>query len=53
VHVLAVSRGFDLRVATALIDTGVGISIRIITSSKGNNVGRLRVHAGVKERNLL
>jgi hypothetical protein len=38
-----VARGFELRIATALSDKGVGIS----------SVGRLRVQAGVDERHLL
>jgi hypothetical protein len=42
VHDVAVARGFELRIATALSDMGVG-----------NNVGRLRVHAGVDERHSL
>jgi hypothetical protein len=50
VHVVAVSRGFELRTATALGDRGVGINNRCSTSS---SVGRLRVQAGVKERHLL
>jgi hypothetical protein len=53
VHVVAVSRGFELRIATALSDRGVGISSRTCTTSNSSNVGRLRVHAGVKERHLL
>jgi hypothetical protein len=54
VHVVAVSRGFELRIATVLSDKGVGISSRSSTSSNNNNnVGRLRVHVGVKERHLL
>jgi hypothetical protein len=53
VHVVAVSRGFELRIATALSDMGVGISSRSSTNSNNNSVGRLRVQAGVKERHLL
>jgi uncharacterized UPF0146 family protein len=33
VHVVAVSIGFELRIATALSDRGVGISSRSSTSS--------------------
>jgi hypothetical protein len=50
VHVVAVSRGFELRIATALSDMCVGMNSR---SSTNNNVGRMRVQAGVKERHLL
>ena len=50
VHGVAVARGFELRIATALSDKGVGISTR---SSNNSNVGRLRVQASVKERHLL
>jgi hypothetical protein len=53
VHVVAVSRGFELRSATALSDKGVGISSRSSTSSNSSSIGRLRVHADVKERHLL
>jgi hypothetical protein len=49
VHVVAVPRGFELRIAAALSDKGVGISTR---SSNNNNVGRLRVHASVNTRHL-
>jgi hypothetical protein len=50
VHVVAVPRGFELRIAAAVSDSGVGISTR---SSNNNSVGRLRVHASVNERHLL
>jgi hypothetical protein len=50
VHVVAVPRGFELCIAAALIDMGVGISTRTRSSS---SVGRLRVHARVNERHLL
>ena len=40
VHVVAVSRGFELRIAAALSDRGVGISTR---SNNSSSVGRLRV----------
>jgi hypothetical protein len=53
VHVVAVSRGFELRIAMALSDRGVGISSRSSTSSNIISVGRLRVQAGGKERHLL
>jgi hypothetical protein len=53
VHVVDVSRGFELRIATALSERGVGISSRSSTSSNCSSVGRLRVQAGVKERHLL
>jgi hypothetical protein len=46
VHVVAVPRGFELRIAAALSDMGVGISTR---SNNSINVGRLRVHASVKD----
>jgi hypothetical protein len=50
VHVAAVRKGFELRIAAALSDRGVKISNR---SSNNSNVGRLRVHASVNERHLL
>jgi hypothetical protein len=50
VHVVAVPRGFELCIAAAVSDRGVGISSR---SSNNNSVGRLRVQASVKERHLL
>jgi hypothetical protein len=50
VHVVAVPKGFELRIAAALSDKGVGISNR---SSDNSNVGRLRVEASVNERHLL
>jgi hypothetical protein len=40
VHVVAVPRGFELRIAAALSDMGVGISTR---SDNNCSVGRLRV----------
>jgi hypothetical protein len=40
VHVAAVPKGFELLIAAALSDRGVGISNR---SSNRSNVGRLRV----------
>jgi hypothetical protein len=43
VHVVAVSRGFELRIAMALSDRGVGISSRSSTSTSSSSVGRLRV----------
>jgi hypothetical protein len=42
--------GFDLRIATAL--SGRGIRGRS-GSNSSNNLGGLRVHAGVHERHLL
>jgi hypothetical protein len=53
VHVVAVSRGIELRIATALSDMGVGIGSRSSTTNNNSSVGRLRVHADVKERHLL
>jgi hypothetical protein len=53
VHVKAVSKGFELRIATALSDMGVGISSRSNTNSNNSSVGGLRVPAGVKMRHLL
>jgi hypothetical protein len=50
VHVAAVRKGFELRIAAALSDMGVRISNR---SSNNNNVGRLRVQTSVNERHLL
>jgi hypothetical protein len=47
---VAVARGFELRIATALSDRGVGSSK---CSSSNSSVGRLRVHVGVDERHLL
>jgi hypothetical protein len=41
---------FELRIAAALSDGGVGISTR---SNNSSSVGRLRVQANVKERHLL
>ena len=49
VHVAAVRKGFELRIAAALSDRGVRISNR---SSNISNVGRLRVEASVNERHL-
>jgi hypothetical protein len=49
VHVVAVPKGFELRIVAALSDMGVRISNR---SSNRSNVGRLRVEASVNERNL-
>jgi hypothetical protein len=49
VHGVAVARGFELRIATALSDRGVGSS----TTNSNSSVDRLRVHAGVDERHLL
>jgi hypothetical protein len=49
VHVVAVPKGFELRIAAALSDMGVRISNR---SSKSSNVGRLRVEASVNECHL-
>jgi hypothetical protein len=46
---VAVSRGFERRIAAALSDIGVGSSNNNINNS---SVGRLRVHAGVEERHL-
>jgi hypothetical protein len=40
VHVVAVPRGFEQRIAAALSDRGVGISTR---SNNSSSVGRLRV----------
>jgi hypothetical protein len=53
VHVVAVSRGFELRIATALSDGGVGINSRSSTIIDNIIVGWLRVQAGLKERHLL
>jgi hypothetical protein len=50
VHVAAVLKGFELRIAAALSDRGVRISNR---SSNSSNVGRLRVRTSVNERHLL
>jgi hypothetical protein len=50
VHVAAVRKGFELRIAAALSDMGVKISNY---SNNISNVGRLRVHASVNERHLL
>jgi hypothetical protein len=50
VHVAAVRKGFELRIAAALSDKGVKISNR---NSNSSNVGRLRVHTSVNERYLL
>jgi hypothetical protein len=50
VHVVAIPKGFEMRIATALSDKGVMISNR---SNNSNNVDRLRVHASVNERHLL
>ena len=49
VHVVAVPKGFELRIVAALSDRGVRISNR---SSNSGNVGRLRVEASVNERHL-
>jgi hypothetical protein len=43
VHVVAVSRGFELRIATALSDMGIGISSRSNTSINNSSDCRLRV----------
>jgi hypothetical protein len=45
---VAVARGVELRIATALGDRGVRNS-----QSNNNSVGGLRIHAGVDERHLL
>jgi hypothetical protein len=45
---VAVARGFELRIATALSDREVGGN----SCSSNNSVGRLRVQAGVDERHL-
>jgi hypothetical protein len=50
VHVAAVRKGSELRIAAALSDMGVKISNR---SSNNSNGGRLRVQASVNERHLL
>jgi hypothetical protein len=50
VHVTAVRKGFELRIAAALSERGVRISNR---SNNNSNVGRLRVQACVNERHLL
>jgi hypothetical protein len=50
VHVVAIPKGFELRIAAALSDKGVGISNR---SSNNSSVGRMRVQASVNERHLL
>jgi hypothetical protein len=49
-HVVAVPKGFKLRIVAVLIDRGVRISNR---TSNNSNVGRLRVEASVNERHLL
>jgi hypothetical protein len=49
VHVVAVPKGFELRIVAVLSDRGVRISNR---NSNSNNVGRLRVEASVNERHL-
>jgi hypothetical protein len=49
VNGVTVARWFQLRIATALSDRGVASNNYNIC----NNVGRLRVHAGVYERHLL
>jgi hypothetical protein len=47
---VAVASGFELRIATALSEREVR---SISKSSNNNNVGGLRVNAGVDERHLL
>jgi hypothetical protein len=42
------ARGFELRIATALSDKGVGCN----RCNSNNSVGRVRVHDGVDERHL-
>jgi hypothetical protein len=49
VHGLFVTRGFAVRIVTALRDRGVGKS----SGSGSFNVGRLRVQTSVNERHLL
>jgi hypothetical protein len=49
VHVVAVPKGFEVRIAGALSDRGVQISNR---RSNNNNLGRLRVEASVNARHL-
>jgi hypothetical protein len=49
VHLVAVPKGFELRIVAALSERGVRISNR---SSNSSNVGRLRVEASVKARHL-
>jgi hypothetical protein len=49
VHVVAVPKGFEVRIVAALSDMGVRISNR---SSNNGNVGRLLVEASVNERHL-
>ena len=49
VHVVAVPKGFELRIVAALSDRGMRISNR---RSNSSNVGRLRVEASVNERHL-
>ena len=48
-HVVAVRKGFEVRIVAALSDRGVRISNR---SSNSSNLGRLRVEASVNERHL-
>jgi hypothetical protein len=50
VHVTAVRKGFELRIAAAMSDRGVRISN---PSSNSSNVGRLRLQTNVNERHLL
>jgi hypothetical protein len=51
VHGVAVAGLFELRIATALSDRGVGNNN--YSSRSSNNVGQLLVHAFVYERHLL
>jgi hypothetical protein len=50
---VAVAKGFELRIATALSDRGVRNNSSNSNSSGSSSVGGLRVHAGVQERHLL
>jgi hypothetical protein len=49
VHVVAVRKGFEVRIVAALSDKGVRISN---CSSNNSNLGRLRVEASVTARHL-
>jgi hypothetical protein len=50
VHVVAVPKGFEVRIVAALSDMGVRISNR--SSNRSSNLGRLRVKASVNARHL-
>jgi hypothetical protein len=50
---VAVAKGYELRIATALSDRGVRKSSSSSSCSGSSSVGGMRVKAGVNERHLM